>query len=102
MVVSKLFYKIAKHAVRELAQNPRIQAEATKVIKERIIPNAKAGWQKAKPKLSEARTVALTASNEVAKAAAENNPRKDPKKFISGAAERLRNMRETPTNKRKS
>ncbi len=91
VLVSKLFYKIAKLAVGELAQNPELQAKAGKIVKERIIPEAKAGWEKAKPKLEQAKDAAVSATKDVAEVARENDPIKDPKKFLSEASQRLRN-----------
>ena len=52
-MISKLFYKIAKFAVGELAQNPELQAKTASFVEERVVPGAKAGWKKAKPKLEQ-------------------------------------------------
>ena len=90
MLISKLFYKIAKVAVGELAQNPEIQAKAAKVVKERVVPSVKVGWKKAKPKLQQAKTFAVNATNDVAAVAKEIDPRENPKQFISEVSERLR------------
>lgn len=90
MLVSKLFYKIAKVAVGELAQNPELQAKAAKVVEERVVPGVKAGWKKAKPKLQQAKSSAVNATNDVAAVAKEIDPRENPKKFISETAQRLR------------
>ena len=91
-MVSKLFYKIAKFAAGELAQNPEIQAKTEKIIKETIAPGAKAGWEKAKPKLEKAKATAITATKEVAEVAREYDPIEDPKKFLSEASKRLRDQ----------
>ena len=90
VLVSKLFYKIAKLAVSELAQNPELQAKAGKIVKERIIPEAKAGWEKAKPKLEQAKDAAVSATKGVAEVARDNDPIEDPKRFLSEASQRLR------------
>ena len=89
MLISKLFYKIAKVAVGELAQNPEIQAKAVKVVKERVVPSVKVGWKKAKPKLQKAKTSAVDATNDIAAVVKKADPRKNPKQFISEAAKRL-------------
>ena len=90
MLISKLFYKIGKVAVGELAKNPEIQAKAAKVVKERVVPNVKEGWKKAKPKLQQAKTFAVNTTNDVAAVAKEIDPRENPKQFISEVTERLR------------
>ena len=48
MLDYKLFYKFAKFAVGELAQSPELQAKAACLAKERIVPQAKARWKKAR------------------------------------------------------
>ena len=90
VLVSKLFYKIAKFAVGELAQNPELQAKAGKIVKERLVPGAKAGWEKAKPKLEKAKVIAVSTTKQVAEVARDNNPIEDPKSFLSEASQRLR------------
>ena len=89
-MVSKLFYKIAKLAVGELAQNPELRVKTGKIVKEHIIPEAKAGWGKAKPKLEKAKDVAVSTTKNVAEAARENDPIEDPKRFLSEASKKLR------------
>ena len=89
MLGSKIFYKIAKVAVGELAQNPELQAKAAKAVKEHVVPGVKAGWKKAKPKLQKAKSSAFNATNGLADVAKEINPRENPKQFISEAAKRL-------------
>ena len=90
MLISKLFYKIAKVAVGELAQNPEIQAKAAKVVEERFVPGVKVGWKKAKPKLQQAKTFTVDATNDVVAVAKKIDPRENPKQFISEISERLR------------
>ena len=90
MLIYKLFYKIAKFVVGELAQNPELQAKTASFVKERVVPQAKAGWKKAKPKLDRARNTAVHATKNVADVARENDPRKDPKTFLSEVSQRLR------------
>ena len=90
MLISKLFYKIGKVAVGELAKNPEIQAKAAKVVREHVVPSVKVGWKKAKPKLQQVKTYAVTATNDVAAVAKEIDPRENPKEFISEATKRLR------------
>ena len=89
-MVSKLFYKIAKLAVGELAKNPELRAKTGKIVKERIIPEVKAGWEKARPKLEKAKDVAVSTTKNVAEVARENDPIEDPKRFLSEASKRLR------------
>ena len=89
-LISRLFYKIAKFAVGELAQNPELQAKTASFVKERVVPGAKAGWKKAKPKLEQAKDAAVSATKDVAEVARVNDPREDPKKFLSEACKRLR------------
>ena len=90
ILVFKLFYKIAKFAVGELAQNPELQAKTASFVKERVVPGAKAGWEKAKPTLEQAKDAAVCTAKDVAEVARENDPREDPKKFLSEAFQRLR------------
>ena len=90
MLVYKLFYKLAKFAVRELAQNPDLQAKAASFVKERVVPKAKAGWTKAKPKLDQAKDTTVRATKDIADVVRENNPKDDPKKFLSKATQRFR------------
>ena len=90
VLVSKLFYKIAKLAVGELAQNPELQAKAGKVVKERLVPRAKAGWEKAKPKLEKATDIAVSTTKHVAEVTQDNDPIEGPKRFLSEASQRLR------------
>ena len=89
-LVSKLFYKIAKYAVGELAKNPELQIKAATFVKERIVPDAKAELKKAKPKLKKAKTTIISATNEIAGAARAIDPTQDPKKFFHEASKRLR------------
>jgi len=89
-LVSKLFYKIAKFAFGELAQNPELQAKTARFVKERVVPGAKSGWKKAKPTLEKAKDIAVSTTKDVAELARENDPREDPKKFLSEASKRLR------------
>ncbi len=90
MWVYKLFHNIAKFGVRELAQNPELRAKAVSFVKDQAVPQAKAGWEKAKPKLEQAKDTAVGAAKDVADVARENDPREDPTKFLSEASQRLR------------
>ena len=90
MSVYKLFHKIAKFGVRELAQNQELRAKTVSFIKDQVVPQAKAGWEKAKPRLEQAKDTAVGAAKDVADVARENDPREDPKKFLSKASQRLR------------
>ena len=90
MSVYKLFHNIAKLGVRGLAQNPELRAKAVSFIKDEVAPQAKAGWEKAKPKLEQVKDTAVGAAKDVADVARENDPREDPKKFLSKAYQRLR------------
>ena len=89
-LISRLFYKIAKFAVGKLAQNPELQAKTASFVKERVVPGAKAGWKKAKPKLEQAKDAAVSATKDVAQVARENDPIEDSKKFLSKASQKLR------------
>ena len=89
-MISKLFYKIAKFAVGELAQNPELQAKTASFVKERVVPGAKAGWKKAKPKLEQAKDAAVSTTKDVAEVARENDPIEGPKNFRSEASQTLR------------
>tara|TARA_B100000029_G_C17527978_1_gene942311 strand:- start:1286 stop:1621 length:336 start_codon:yes stop_codon:yes gene_type:complete len=89
-LVSKLFYKLAKLAVGELAQNPELQARAAKIVKERVVPGAITGWEKAKPKLEQAKDAAVSATKDVAEVVRKNDPMEDPKKFLSEASRKFR------------
>ena len=89
-MISKLLYKITKLAVGELAQNPELQAKTASFVKERVIPEAKAGWKKAKPKFEQAKDAAVSATKDVAEVARKNDPIKDPKKFLSEASQKFR------------
>ena len=90
MLVYKLFYKIAKFAVGELAQNPELQAKTASFARERIVPQAKARWKKTKPKLEQAKDTAIRAAKDVADGARENDPKDYTKKFLSEVSKRLR------------
>ena len=90
MLIYKLFYKIAKFAVGELAQNPELQAKAVSFAKERIVPEAKAQWKNTKPKLEQVRDTAIRAAKDVADGARANDPKDYTKKFLSEASKRLR------------
>ena len=90
MSVYKLFHKIAKFCVRELAQNPELRAKTVSFVKDQVVPQAKAGWEKVKPKLEQVKDTAVGAAKDVADVARENDPREDPKKFLSKASQRLR------------
>ena len=92
MSVYKLFHNIAKFGVQVLAQNPELRAKAVSFVKDEVAPQAKAGWEKAKPKpkLEQAKDTAVGAAKDVADVARENDPREDPKKFLSEASQRLR------------
>ena len=90
-MISKLFYKIAKLAVGEFAQNSELQAKAGKIVKERLVHLANAGWEKAKPKLEKTKDLAVITSRDVAEVARENDPIADPKKFLSETSKKLSN-----------
>ncbi|MCH7936644.1 MAG: hypothetical protein IH994_06085 [Proteobacteria bacterium] len=90
MPVYKLFYKIAKFGVRVLAQNPELRAKTASFVKDRVVPQAKAGWEKAKPRLEQAKDTAVGAAKDVADVARANDPRENPRKFLSEASQRLR------------
>ena len=90
MSVNKLFYNIARFGVRTLAQNPELRAKTVSFVKDQVVPQAKAEWEKAKPGLEQAKDTAVGAVKDVADVARENDPRADPKKFLSEASQRLR------------
>ncbi len=90
MSAYKILYNLAKYGVRTLAQNPELRAKTVSFVKDEVVPKAKAGWEKAKPKLEQAKNTAAGAVKDVADVARENDPRVDPKKFLSEASQRLR------------
>ena len=90
MSVYKLFLNVAKFGVRRLARNPELRAKTVSFVKDQVIPRAKAGWEKAKPRLEQAKDTAVGAAKDVADVARGNDPREDPKKFLSEASQRLR------------
>ncbi len=90
MLVYKLFYKIAKFAVRELAQNPEIQAKTASFAKKRVVPEAKARWRKAKPRFEQVRITMTRAAREVADGTRVSGPKDYTKIFLSKVSKRLR------------
>ncbi len=90
MSVNKLLYNIAKSGVRALAQNPELRAKTANFVKDQVVPQAKTVWEKAEPRLDQAKDTAVGAAKDVADVARENDPREDPKKFLSEASQRLR------------
>lgn len=51
----RIFRTLARFAVHRIAQDPELRAKAVRTVKHEIVPRAKEGWIKAKPKLEEAR-----------------------------------------------
>ena len=90
-MISRLFFKIAKIAVGQLAQNPELRATASKVVKGRVVTRAKAGLKNAGPKLERAKDVTVSATKEVIELAKKNGPIKDPGTFLSEVSKKLRN-----------
>ena len=90
MSVYKLFHNIAKFGVRALAQNPELRAKAAIYINDRVVPRARAGWEEAKPRLEQAKNSAVGAAKDVADVTRRNDPRVDPRKFLSEASQLLR------------
>lgn len=90
MLVNKLFYNIAKFGVRKLAQNPELRAKTVSIVKDQVVPQAKAEWKRAKPRLEQAKGAAVGAAKDLAGVAREHDPRADPRKFLSEASRRLR------------
>ena len=90
MSVNNLFYNIVKFGVRTLAQNPELRAKTVTFVKDQVVPQAKAEWERAKPRLEQAKDTAVGAAKDVTDVARENDPRADPKKFLSEASQRLR------------
>ena len=72
------FRYVLKFAARELAHNPELRAKAVDFVQKDVVPQAKAEWEKAKPKLERAKVAAVGAAKDVAQAAKENDPRSDP------------------------
>ena len=56
---------LARYAVQRLVQDPELRAKAVHTVKSEVVPRAKEGWQKAKPKLEEARDKARKAVKKV-------------------------------------
>jgi len=48
-----LFKSLARMAVQRLANDPVLRAKVASVVKEKIVPRAKEGWEQAKPKLEQ-------------------------------------------------
>ena len=92
MLVSKLFYNIAKVAVVELAKKPEVQAKAAKIVEGHVVPGLRAGWKNAEPRLQKATSSLINVTNDVASIAKEIDPRENPKRFISEEAKRLRHQ----------
>jgi hypothetical protein len=90
MSVYKLLHNIAKFGVRALAQNPELRAKTVSFVKDQAVPRARTGWEKAKPGLEQAKDIAVGAAKDVADVARRNDPRVDPRKFLSKASQRLR------------
>ena len=90
MSVNSLFYNIVKFGIQTLAQNPELRAKTVSFVKDQVVPQAKAEWEKAKPRLEQAKDTAVGAAKDVADVARENDPREDSKKFLSEASQRLR------------
>ncbi len=86
----RLIYNLARLAARELVQNRELRAKTVNFVTEKVAPQAKAGWVKAKPRVDRARSAAVGAAKEVAEVARRNDPREDPRKFLSEASRRLR------------
>ena len=81
MLIYKLFFKIAKFAVAELAPNPELQAKTVSFAKERIVLEAKAQWKNTKPKLEQVRDTAICAAKNVADGVRANDPKDFRKNF---------------------
>ena len=90
MIVNKLLYNIAKFGVRKLAQDPELRTKTVSFVKDQVVPQAKAGWKRAKPRLEQAKQTAVGSAKDVVDVARETDPRADPKKFLSEASQRLR------------
>ncbi len=86
----RLFVNLAKLAARRLAQDPELRAKTADFVTDKVVPQAKAGWDKAKPGLERARSAAVGAAKEVADVARQTDPRDEPRKFLSEASRRLR------------
>ena len=56
-----IFRTLARFAVRRIAQDPELRAKAVRTVKHEVVPRAKEGWNKAKPKLEAARDKARKA-----------------------------------------
>ena len=56
-MISKLFYKIAKFAVGELAQNPELQAKTASFVKNVLSQGQKPDGKKPSPHLNKLRTL---------------------------------------------
>jgi len=59
-------------------------------VKDQVVPQAKAGWKRAKPRLEQAKQTAVGTAKDVVDVARKTDPRADPKKFLSEASQRLR------------
>lgn len=73
-------------AARRIASDPHLQARAAEVVEREVKPRAEAAWRQAKPKLDSAR-------DEVRSAAAETDPRRNPRAFAANLAKRVARRR---------
>lgn len=56
-----VFRTLARYAVRRIAHDPELRAKAVRTVKHEVVPRAKEGWKKTKPKLEEVRDKARKA-----------------------------------------
>ena len=90
MSLNKILFNIAKFGVRKLVVDRKLRIKAASFVNDQVIPQAKAQWETTKPRLEQATNNAVDAAKDVADVARENDPREDPKKFLSEASQRLR------------
>ena len=60
-----IFRILARYAVQRIAENPELRAKAVRTVKNEVVPRAKEGWHKAKPKLEKAKDRARKAVREI-------------------------------------
>lgn len=77
-VLRHLFWNVAKR----VASDPRVQARAAEVYDNSVKPKAQEAWRRVKPRIAAAR-------DEVRQAAADVDPRHDPRGFAREIKRRM-------------
>ena len=88
MFISRLLRTVVKIGIRELAENPELRTKASSMVRNKILPEAKAQWSRAKPGIERARNRAKVA---VKDATSKHSLAVNSKKIIFDAYQKLRN-----------